>query len=268
MKLKLLLGALVCTAFSANAQVANINENFNNFTVGNTTFPQFGWSAIVAPITGEFPPVPPRMIVAGDSNRFIQSYAGNNATGTSYLISPQIEPPAGNKTLTFDTTLVSPSPGPGSIQIGVASNPADMSTFVPVGNPVNVTTIGTVQNISVNIPASTGSYLVFKFTPTATHVAIQVDNVVYSTTASLGVSDSHKSTENFRFALNSDQSALEFIVKKDPKNIEIYSATGQKAAEGKLNGQRFDISTLQTGVYYMNVETAEGKLIQSKFIKK
>lgn len=268
MKLKLLLGALVCTAFSANAQVANINENFNNFTVGNTTFPQFGWSAIVAPITGEFPPVPPRMIVAGDSNRFIQSYAGNNATGTSYLISPQIETPAGNKTLTFDTTLVSPSPGPGSIQIGVASNPADMSTFVPVGNPVNVTTIGTVQNVSVNIPASTGSYLVFKFTPTATHVAIQVDNVVYSNTASLGVSDSHKSTENFRFALNSDQSALEFIVKKDPKNIEIYSATGQKAAEGKLNGQRFDISTLQTGVYYMNVETAEGKLIQSKFIKK
>ncbi|RXM54814.1 hypothetical protein BOQ60_25710, partial [Chryseobacterium sp. CH1] len=56
------------------------------FTVGNTTFPQFGWSAIVAPITGEFPPVPPRMLVAGDTNRAVQSYAGNNATGTSYLI--------------------------------------------------------------------------------------------------------------------------------------------------------------------------------------
>ncbi|MGV2449525.1 UNVERIFIED_CONTAM: choice-of-anchor J domain-containing protein [Ralstonia mannitolilytica] len=268
MKLQLLLGALMFTALTANAQVSNINENFNNFTAGNTTFPQFGWSAIVAPITGEFPPVPPRMIVAGDSNRFVQSYAGNNATGSSYLITPQIETPTGNKTLTFDTTLVSPSPGPGSIQIGVASNPADMSTFVPVGSPINVATIGTVQNISVNIPASTGSYIVFKFTPTATHVAIQVDNVVYNTTASLGVSDNHKSTENFRFALNSDQSAIEFIAKKDPKNIQIYSAAGQKAAEGKLNGQKFDISTLQTGVYYMNIETAEGKFIQSKFIKK
>lgn len=268
MKLKLLLGALMLTAITVNAQVSNINENFNNFTVGNTTFPQFGWSAIVAPITGEFPPVPPRMIVAGDSNRFVQSYAGNNATGSSYLISPQIEAPAGNKTLTFDTTLVSPSPGPGSIQIGVASNPADMSTFVPVGNPVNVSVIGTIQNISVNIPASTGSYIVFKFTPTATHVAIQVDNVVYNTTASLGVSDNQKSTENFRFALNADQSALEFIMKKDPKNIQIYSAAGTKVAEGKLNGQRFDIANLQTGVYYMNIETADGKLIQSKFIKK
>lgn len=268
MKLQLLLGALMFTALTANAQVSNINENFNNFTAGNTTFPQFGWSAIVAPITGEFPPVPPRMIVAGDSNRFVQSYAGNNATGSSYLITPQIETPTGNKTLTFDTTLVSPSPGPGSIQIGVASNPADMSTFVPVGSPINVSVIGTVQNISVNIPASTGSYIVFKFTPTATHVAIQVDNVVYNTTASLGVSDNNKSTENFRFALNSDQSAIEFIAKKDPKNIQIYSTAGQKAAEGKLNGQRFDISTLQTGVYYMNIETAEGKFIQSKFIKK
>lgn len=268
MKLQLLLGALMFTALTANAQVSNINENFNNFTAGNTTFPQFGWSAIVAPITGEFPPVPPRMIVAGDSNRFVQSYAGNNATGSSYLITPQIETPTGNKTLTFDTTLVSPSPGPGSIQIGVASNPADMSTFVPVGSPINVSVIGTVKNISVNIPASTGSYIVFKFTPTATHVAIQIDNVVYNTTASLGVSDNNKSTENFRFALNSDQSAIEFIAKKDPKNIQIYSAAGQKAAEGKLNGQRFDISTLQTGVYYMNIETAEGKFIQSKFIKK
>ncbi|SMO32545.1 Por secretion system C-terminal sorting domain-containing protein [Chryseobacterium rhizoplanae] len=268
MKLKLLLGTLMFTALTANAQVSNINENFNNFTAGNTTFPQFGWSAIVAPITGEFPPVPPRMIVAGDSNRFVQSYAGNNATGSSYLIAPQIETPTGNKTLTFDTTLVSPSPGPGSIQIGVASNPADMSTFVPVGIPINVSVIGTVQNISVNIPASTGSYIVFKFTPTATHVAIQVDNVVYNTTASLGVNDNNKVTENFRFALNSDQTALEFKSKKDLKNISIYSAAGQKATEGKPNGQNFDISTLQTGVYYMNIETAEGKTIQTKFIKK
>ncbi|WP_312287273.1 T9SS-dependent choice-of-anchor J family protein [Chryseobacterium gleum] len=268
MKLKLLFGTLVFTALTANAQVSSINENFNNFTVGNTTFPQFGWSAIVAPITGEFPPVPPRMIVAGDSNRFIQSYAGNNATGSSYLISPQIETPTGNKTLTFDTTLVSPSPGPGTIQIGIASNPADMSTFVPVGNPINVATIGTVQNISVNIPATTGSYIVFKFTPTATHVAIQVDNVIYNTAASLGISDNNTTTENFRFALNADQSALEFVMKKDPKNIQIYSAAGMKVAEGKLNGRRFEINTLQTGVYYMNIETAEGKLIQSKFIKK
>lgn len=272
MKLKLLLGTLILTAFTANAQVATLNENFNNFTTGNTTFPQGGWSAVVAPITGSFPPVSPRMIVAAlenDTNqRFIQSYAGNNGSAPSYLISPQIEAPAGNKTLTFTTTLVSPSPGPGTIQIGLTTSPTDMTTFVPVGNLINVTTIGVVQNISVNIPASSGSYIVFKFTPSATHVAIQVDDVVYNTSGSLAVNDVNRVKENFRFAVNQENTALEFITEKAPKNIRIYSASGQKAAEGKPEGQRFSISGLQTGVYYMMVETADGSLVKSKFIKK
>jgi hypothetical protein len=61
---------------------------------------------------------------------------------------------------------------------------------------------------------------------------------------------------------------LEFVTKKELKKIEIYSAAGQKTAEGQLKGQRFDISGLQTGVYYMLVETAEGSVVKSKFIKK
>ncbi|HCA08386.1 choice-of-anchor J domain-containing protein [Chryseobacterium sp.] len=272
MKLKLLLGTLMFTAFTANAQVAALNENFNNFTIGTTTFPQGGWAAVVAPITGAFPPAPPRMIVAALENdntqKFIQAYAGNNATASSYLISPQIEAPTGNKVLTFTTTLVSPSPGPGTIQIGVSTSPSDMTTFVPVGNPINVTTIGVTQNITVNIPASTGSYIVFKFTPSATHVAIQVDDVVYKASSSLGVNDTAKVNENFKFAVNSSNSALEFITRTEPKNIEVYSASGQKVAEGKLKAQKFDISGLHTGVYYMLVETAEGSVVKSKFIKK
>ncbi|WP_223607437.1 choice-of-anchor J domain-containing protein [Chryseobacterium sp. OSA05B] len=272
MKLKLLLGTLMFTAFTANAQVATLNENFNNFTLGNTTFPQGGWAAVVAPITGAFPPAPPRMIVAAlenDNNqRFIQSYAGNNATTPSYLITPQIENITGNKVLTFTTTLVSPSPGPGTIQIGLATSPTDMSTFVSVGNLINVTTIGVIQNISVNLPSTTGSYIVFKFTPSATHVAIQIDDVVFKPSTALGVNDAAKVSENFKFAVNSNNTALEFITRTEPKNIEVYSASGQKVAEGKLKAQKFDISGLHTGVYYMLVETAEGSVIKSKFIKK
>ncbi|KMQ63212.1 hypothetical protein ACM46_14885 [Chryseobacterium angstadtii] len=272
MKLKLLLGTLMFTAFTAHAQVATLNENFNNFTIGATTFPQGGWAAVVAPITGAFPPASPRMIVAALENdntqRFIQSYAGNNATTPSYLISPLIENTTGNKVLTFTTTLVSPSPGPGTIQIGLANSASDMSTFVAVGNPINVTTIGVNQNISVNIPSTTGSYIVFRFTPSATHVAVQIDDVVYKVNSSLGVNDTAAVKENFKFAVNSDNTALEFITKTEPKNIEVYSAAGQKVAEGKLKGRKFDISTLQTGVYYMLVETAEGSAVKSKFIKK
>lgn len=270
MKLKLLLGTLMLTAFTAKAQVSAIHENFDNFTIGNTTFPQFGWSAIVAPmisIPGP-PPVSPRMIVAGAANKSVQSYSGTNPTGSSYLITPQIQSPTGDKNLAFTATLVASSPGTGTIQVGLASNPADMATFVPIGNPVNVTVVGTIQNINMNIPASASSYIVFKFTPTSVHTAIQIDDVVYDTPASLGVSDRVLSKDEFKFALNSDNTSLEFRSKKDLKNIQIYSSGGQKVAEGKPNRQAFNISTLQSGVYYITVESIDGKMIQSKFIKK
>lgn len=272
MKLKLLLGTLLFTAITAQAQLATLNENFDSFTAGNTTFPQGGWSAITASPTPDFPPVSPRMIVAVDngnsSNKFVQSYAGNNGAAPSYLISPQIAAPAGDKILSFQTTLVSPSPGPGTIQIGLASNPSDMSTFVAVGNPVTVATIGTIQNISITIPASSSQYIVFRFTPSATHVAIQIDNVVYNTASNLSVSDQIKSQEPIQFVVTSDNTALQFITKKDPKNISIYSASGQRVADGKLSEKSFDISTLQTGIYYIIIETAEGSAVKSKFIKK
>lgn len=181
MKLKLLLGALAFTAINIHAQVATINENFNNFTSGNTTFPQNGWSAQLATNPLPYPPAP-MMIVTSDTNKAIQSYAGNNGTAPSYLITPQIVAPTGDKTLTFSSGLVSTSPGTSTIQIGLASNPTDMTTFTAVGNPISISGT-TAQNYSVNIPASTSSYIVFKITPTAAHTATLLDNVVYDTPA-------------------------------------------------------------------------------------
>ncbi|SDQ06321.1 Por secretion system C-terminal sorting domain-containing protein [Chryseobacterium soldanellicola] len=267
MKLRLLLGTLMLTAITANAQVATINENFDGFTSGNNTFPQNGWSTIMAANPMPFPPAP-LMIVTTDANKAIQAYSGNNTNAPSYLVTPQIVAPSGDKSVSFTVTLASPSPGPGSVQVGLASNPADMTTFVPVGNSTTLSTVGAIQNITVPIPASASQYIVFRFTPTAAHVAIQIDNVVYNTTASLGTTDTTKSSENVKFAVNSDNTALQFVAKKEPKNIQIFSALGQNVAEGKLNGQKFDISALQTGVYYIIIETAEGSVIKSKFIKK
>lgn len=267
MKLKLLLGTLMFTAFTANAQVATLNENFDGFTAGSTTFPQNGWTIKMAANPLPFPPAP-LMIVTTGANKAVQAYSGNNTSEPSYLITPQIVAPTGDKTLTFTATLVSPSPGPGTVQIGLATNPTDMSTFVPVGSATSITTIGAIQNFSIPIPASAASYIVFKFTPTSNHVAIQIDDVAYKAPSSLGVNDTANAKESFKFAVSSDNNTLEFITRTEPKNIEVYSAAGQKVAEGKLQGQKFDISELQTGVYYMLVETAEGSGVKSKFIKK
>ncbi|NIF06457.1 T9SS type A sorting domain-containing protein [Chryseobacterium sp. Tr-659] len=266
MRLKLLIGALMFTAAAANAQVSTLNENFDNFTAGNNTFPQNGWSAVLAPNPMPFPPAP-LMIVTATTDKVVQAYSGNNSSAPSYLITPQIIAPAGDKTLSFSAAKSTGTNGNGTLEIGLASNPTDMTTFVSLGAPISLTS-ETMQTYTVSVPASTSTYIVFKFTPTIVHTALQIDNVVYNTSSTLSVSDHLKSNEEIRFAMNNSQTALEFRTRKDPKNIQIYSASGQKAAEGKLNGQSFDISTLQPGVYYMLIETTEGKEIKSKFIKK
>lgn len=266
MKLRLLIGGLMFTAIGMNAQLNTIDENFDNFTAGNNTFPQSGWSAVLAPNPMPFPPAP-LMIVTSTANKVVQAYSGNNSTAPSYLITPQIVAPTGNKTLSFAAAKSTGTNGNGTLEVGLASNPADMTTFVSISNPISLTS-ETVQTYSIPVPASAATYIVFKFTPTIAHTALQIDNVVYNTTASLGVHDNNKATENLRFALNSDQTTLEFISKKDLKNIRIYSSSGQKIAEGRPDGHRFGISTLKTGVYYMNIETSEGKTIQTKFIKR
>lgn len=266
MKLKLLFGALLFSTVTATAQVATINENFDTFASGSTTFPQNGWTVKLAANPLPFPPSP-LMIVTTDANKAVQAYSGNNTSAPSYLISPQIVAPSGNKTLSLIAAKAPGSGGNGSIEVGIASNPTDMSTFVSLGAPVSLTS-ETYQNISVAVPASASTYLVFKFTPTVAHTALQIDNVVYNTGTTLAVSDNIKSNETIKFAVNSENTTLQFVSKKDPKNIQIYSAAGQKLAEGKLNNQRFDISKLQTGIYYIAIETAEGSITKSKFIKK
>ena len=265
MKFHVLLGALVLTTMTAKAQLSTINENFDAFTSGTNTFPQNGWSAKLA--TSPFPPSP-LMIVTTDSNKAIQAYSGSNSSQPSYLISPQIVAPTGDKSLSFKATLIAPSPGPGSIQIGLASDPTDMTTFVAVGNPYTLSNVGSTQTITLPITSSTASYIVFKFTPTASHVAIQVDDVIYNTTSSLGVLDQIKNKNNTQFVVTENQEALQFVSKDLPQNVHIYSAGGSKVFDGKLKNNLLNISQLEKGIYYIQIEEKNGSLVTSKFIKK
>lgn len=270
MKLKLLLGSLMFTALTVNAQLATINENFNSFTPGQgqTVFPQNQWTAIYPAAAGN--PAPMMNIVAnGATDNFVQAYSGANQNSPEYLITPQIIAPAGDKTLTFKARRNVGS-APGSVQVGLASDPTDMGTFVALANATTLTS-DVFQTITVPVTASTSQYIVFKFVGAfAPHTVLEIDDVVYDISSTLGTADNNnfKSKEEIKFAVSADNTALIFVTKKDPKNIQIHSASGQKVAEGKLNGQVFDISRLQTGIYYTVVETADGKTVQSKFIKK
>ncbi|HCN47588.1 MAG TPA: hypothetical protein DIT10_00560 [Chryseobacterium sp.] len=260
MKLKLLLGALIFTGFSAYAQVPTINESFESFTTGiGNSLPQNGWSAVTA---GQrlYPD-------AANGNKYLQGYTFFSPNVPFYAITPQITAPDGTKSLSFKVALTTGSGGAGSIQAGLVSSTTDMSSFTPLGAAVDITS-STIQTLSYTVPASSQQYIAFKFIGNVAHAAILIDDVVYNTASTLGVADHKKSADEIRFAMNADQTALVFVAKKDPKNIRIYSASGQKVAEGKLNRQLFDISGLQTGIYYTVTETADGNAIQSKFIKK
>lgn len=269
MKAKLLFGALMLTAVTANAQLATINETFNSFTAGNTTFPQNGWSAVLPAATGNPGPLMIVFVDTADStNKYIQSYSGANVSTPQYLVSPQIAPPTGNRSLTFKARKNTAS-APVNIQVGLASSPTDMTTFVALNTNTMLTT-DTYQTFTVTVPSSTSTYLVFRTVSAvpAPHTATDIDDVKYDLTSVLSVSDNFKSSNSLKFAINTENTALQFVGKTQPKNIEIYSAAGQQVAAGKVNDGQFDITTLQTGVYYILIETTDGKAVKSKFIKK
>jgi len=261
MKAKLFLAASLF-AITVNAQLSSINENFDGFTAGNTTFPQNGWSAVLP--TGPFPPQP-MMIVIGSTDKAVQAYPGSSANLPLYLITPQIVAPAGDKAISLDAGLVASSPGTTTIQIGVASSPTDMTTFVAVGAPIQITST-TIQNIKVDVPASSGTYLVIRHTPTAAHTALQIDNVKYDT--NLAVNEGAFNNNNVKLAVSADNSTLRFVSPIALSSAKVYSAAGQLTTEGKITDYTFDINRLKTGVYFIVIENKNGQTVKSKFIKK
>nr|WP_314496498.1 choice-of-anchor J domain-containing protein [uncultured Chryseobacterium sp.] len=263
MKLKLLFTGLVFSAFTANAQVASINETFESFTTGTAAvWPQNGWSKIAGNST-------PRVYADGTTDKYVQLYGFFFPGVAAYLVTPQIIAPNGTKSLKFTYALTAGSGGNGTLQVGLVSDntTAGAPTFTSISPVYNVTS-ATEQTVTISVPASTSQYIAFKFVGEVNHSAILIDDVVYNTTGSLSVSDNFKTSNDIKFAVNTENTALQFVGKVQPKNVEIYSAAGQKVEAGKVNNSSFDITALQAGVYYILIETTEGKAVKSKFIKK
>jgi len=274
MKLKLLLGALVFSAISANAQVSTLNENFENAVV--STPPNYdnlvnGWTKKTT--------LPHNIYIdQASGNKYAQFYAAGSTSTDVFLISPQITAPDGAKQITFTATPT----GGSTLEVALIDNPESLvpGSGVPASYQVvqsYTLTTTAITTVPVTVPASTKQYLVFRFRNPqlmgapgsgVSHAALAIDNVKYNTAAFLAVTDNVKSKEEVQFGVNSDNTLLQFVAKKDPKNIQIYSAGAQKVAGGKLYGRSFDISALQTGIYYIIIETAEGSVVKSKFIKK
>ncbi|WP_157676879.1 T9SS type A sorting domain-containing protein [Chryseobacterium sp. T16E-39] len=255
MNIKLLFGALLFSTITATAQVATINENFSTFS--GASLPQNNWTSNR--------PSPYALV---SPNNFVQAYSSTDIVNPTYIITPELIIINGTQTLKFDSQISTGSfPGAaGTIQVGTVNSAGDASSFVAITTPVALQS--TSQTYTYTIPATSAKFIAFKIQPSTIHSAFQIDNVIFAPTSTLAISDNLKPDNIIRFAVNTENTALQFVAKKDPKNIQVYSAAGQKVAEGKLNNQRFDISRLQTGIYYIAIQTAEGTITQSKFIKK
>lgn len=275
MKLRLLLGSLMFTAVAVHAQVAMIDENFESAIVSspvNYNNLVNGWIKKTT--------VNHNIYVDKNTttnNQYAQFYAAGSLSTDVFLVSPQIIAPDGSKKITFTVTPT----GGSTLEVGLIDDPSNLiaGSGVPASYQLlqSFTFTETAAETTVSpitVPASTKQYIVFRFRnplatfPGSSHSALAVDNVKYNNSSILSTSDQAKPKDEIRFAVNADNTALEFIAKKNPKNIQVYSAGGRKVAAGTLSGRSFDISTLQTGVYYLLIETAEGAAVKSKFVKK
>lgn len=263
MKVKLLFGALVFTAISVSAQVATLNETFESFNTGSgAVWPQNNWSKVVS-TTG------PRVYADETSDKYAQFYSFFYPNVDGYLVTPQIVAPDGTKTLTFTYAQTSGSAGAGTLEVGLISESSTTGTaaFTSISPVYNVTSTAE-QTVTITVPASTKQYIAFKFIGNVQHAAVLIDDVIYNTAANLSVSDAFTKNDAIKFAVNTENTALQFAGKVQPKTVEIYSAVGQQVASGKVSNSRFDITTLQPGVYYILAETTDGNAVKSKFIKK
>ncbi|MBW7673970.1 T9SS type A sorting domain-containing protein [Chryseobacterium chendengshani] len=275
MRLQLLLGTLVFSAATTNAQIATIDETFESAVISTPA----NYNNLVNGWTKKVTVSAPHSVYVdqANGNKYAQFYAAGSTSTDVFLVSPQIVAPDGSQQITFTATPT----GGATLEVALVDNPESLvaNTGVPTSYQIIQTytfsSSSTPTITPVTVPASTKQYIVFRFRnpqlmgpPGVSHAALSIDNVKYNTAAVLATNDVKKPTEQIKFVINPENTELQFISKSELKNVHIYSAGGAKVAEGKPKNQQFDIRILQTGVYFIVIEGNEGTVVKSKFIKK
>jgi len=245
----------------AKAQLTTINEDFNSFSqIGG--FPQNNWEIATSNIYAI------RIGIMSSGNRYV-SVNGTDTNGSQavnnpqYLFSPQIVAPDGTKSLSFDVYLTAQSTGATSIEIGLVSNPSDLSTYTSLGAPYLVQMM-TPITLTYNIPNSSQQYIVFKFLTTVLNSQTVLDNVVYGN-SNLSVNDT-KNNSSLNFIVH--ENTLFFRGKNNVEEIEIYDVSGKVIDIGKIENNEKDISKLSSGIFFFQTRNSNGSVIKSKFIKR
>lgn len=236
-----------------NAQVASIDENFESFPTPTTSprvygnLPYGGWKSDNV--------YPKNYISKENNNTKIVSYSMMSANVPIHIITPELISTKGN--LKFDGSIA--GMGSGVLQIGV-SDTGEFDSFTMVQE----LTLGKAMATNeVNI-SNEAKYIVFKFIPHSAHTAFTLDNVVFQP-ESMATTDFQLKSEPV-FAVDNVSKRLVFA-NNNVKNVKIYNSLGALVIDTKVNGY-VNISTLNSGVYFVVSESKSGEIKKSKFIKK
>jgi len=254
--------ALLLSSFSF-AQTSVLNENFETIDVsGNVSVALAGWTNTATEGTRNY------VGKTFEDNNYPQmtAYNATDPTTVAWLITPALTIPAGSSSVvTFDVKKRYPIEtalevfystnytGSGSIgDIASATwntmsftYPADADTWVTSNVPITAT--GTV-------------YVGFKYSGTASSntTTIQLDNVKVEYTVGIN--------EVINLVSVYPNPVVDVLNIAQTANVEVITLTGQVVATAQ-NVNTIDVSNLETGVYFVRVETAEG-IQTSKIIKK
>lgn len=244
----LCLLAIGLVSFNANSQctaVATFNESFN----GATALPAC-WSN-----SGTIYFMP--------NSNAAMLYSGSAPTtgGVTYLISPELSTIDGNHILEYVLTTALPNNN-ANLEIGTMSDNTDVTTFSAITTPTpNGGTYTTAA-----IPASTATpahkYIAFKFTYTAQHQGVTIDNIEWKSALSTPKFDTSKVTvyPNPTSGIFNVDSELNIA------QIEVFNATGQKVLT--TANKEINLQNAANGLYFVTVTTNERTQGTYKLIKK
>jgi len=240
----LCLLAVGLVSFNANSQctaVATINETFN----GATALPAC-WSN-----SGTIYFMP--------NSNAAMLYSGSAPTtgGVTYLISPELSTIDGNHLLEYVLTTAAPNNN-GALEIGTMSDNTDVTTFSAIPTPTP--NGGTYTTSAITAPGD--KYIAFKFTYTAQHQGVTIDNIEWKTALSTPKFDTSKVTvyPNPTSGIFNVDSELNIA------QIEVFNVTGQKVLT--TANKEINLQNAANGLYFVTVTTNEGTQGTYKLIKK
>ncbi|WP_372752714.1 choice-of-anchor J domain-containing protein [Mariniflexile sp.] len=240
---------------------APFSESFEGFANNSEIEPC--WSSIIDPISTS-PYVRYSTVQAQEGTVSVRLYSGNDENSGIYLITPMLSDLDNTKRIIFHVY----DDNNGGLEVGTITNPLDPSTFTSYKTYLDADLPDdTWEEKIISFESYTGSdeYIAFKYNAATTFDYLYIDNFTYEDNPAL-------STKDFDFKSsvtiypNPVKNTLS-ITGYDIQKITIFSINGKRILTQNTNTSSIDVSTLKSGMYFVNIVDDKGNSAVKKFVK-